>query len=188
MLIHKEQSLIEVFNSVKQELKLSTVDKKHPFRYTVLSTQGTHVRSRYVVLREIADNFQFIIYTDSRSRKVNELAKHNEAQLLFYHPKKQVQVVLTGYASILQHEEFSQQAWGKVQGPARKAYNTQKSPGEPIDKPTEGHLWREAMDDRYFAVITIDPKEIEVLQLNKSEHLRASFQYKNDWAGEWLVP
>lgn len=188
MLIHMDHSLMEVFEAVKQELKRATFDKKHPFRYTVLSTQSDHVRSRYVVLREIAHPFQFIIYTDNRSRKVKDLAKHNEAQLLFYHPKKQVQVILTGYTSLLQHEKFSNEAWSKVQGNAQRAYNTLKAPGTPINDPKDGHLWREAMDDEHFAVITIDPHQIEVLQLNRLEHIRASFQKSDDWKGQWLVP
>jgi len=188
MLIHQEQSLEEIFSDVKRELKRSTVDKKHPFRYCVLSTQGEHVRSRYVVLRDVVGDFELMIYTDSRSQKTHDISLNNEAQVLVYHPKKQAQVILTGYSKLLMRDELTAQEWKKVKGKAQRAYNTKLAPGTPIESLDEGHQWKEVIDDEYFAVITIRVSKLEVLQLNQSEHIRALFKRKNDWKGQWLVP
>ena len=188
MLIDQDQSLPEVLHQVQQELKRATADRKHPFRYLVMSTYGEHIRSRYVVLRAMEEDFKLFIYTDNRSRKIEDLKMQDNLQLLFYHPKKQVQVILTGKSTIHEQDSTTAQHWESVKGNARRAYNTVEAPGTVIASPTEGNHWKEEMNDENFAVIVIEPNALEVLQLNKSEHLRASFQLQDDWTGKWLVP
>ncbi len=188
MLINTHQELSDVFKEVKSEIRRATVDKKHPFRFVVLSTCGNYVRSRYVVLRAVDQDFRLAIYTDSRSEKIEDLITDPMAQLLFYHPKKQVQVLLTTEVEIHDKDELAKTHWKKVNGSAQKAYNSIDPPGTVVDNPTEGHRWKEQMDNEHFSVLILKPKELEVLQLNRSEHLRASFNIYNNWKGEWLVP
>ncbi|MEM6830901.1 MAG: pyridoxamine 5'-phosphate oxidase family protein, partial [Bacteroidota bacterium] len=98
MLISPKDELTTVFETVKHEIHRATLDKKHPFRFVVLSTFGSSISSRYVVLRKVSENFHPIIYTDLRSQKVGDIRSHKSIQLLFYHPQKRVQVVISGEA------------------------------------------------------------------------------------------
>lgn len=187
-LITLENSLAEVYEELIQEIKRATVDKKHPFRYVVLSTSGVHVRSRYVVLRALTEEQEMVIYTDNRSQKIEDIHENDRVQLLFYHAGKQVQLIVSGQVNIHANDEMAQSHWEKVKGNAQRAYNTEAAPGKEIQHPEQGHRWKEQMDDEHFAVLTIQPIEMEILQLNRSEHLRATFKSENDWQGNWLVP
>jgi hypothetical protein len=51
------------------------------------------------------------------------------------------------------------------------------------------YQWNEEMDNAFFTVIKVEPKSVEVLQLNGLEHIRASFlKREGDWQMGWLVP
>ena len=188
MLIKIEDDLKKVLKSVKQEVRRGALDRKHPFRYVVLSSFDTSINSRYVVLRQVDQSFNLIIYTDVRSKKILDINQNPQVQLLFYHPKKQVQVIISGKAVISTANNSVNHHWRNVNGNAKRSYTTAKPPGTLIQDPIEGHLWDESMEEQYFAVLTITPIKIEVLQLNKSEHLRALFSEDDNWAGTWLVP
>jgi len=188
MLIEKNHRLPEVFNNLKAELKRAAVDRKHPFRYCVLSTHGHEVNSRYVVLRKMTNDLEFLIYTDSRSQKIQDISINSEVQLLFYHPKKQTQLILSGKASLLSDDTLSKAEWCNVKGNAQRAYNTIEAPGTPIQAPHLGHRYKEQMNEQYFTVIKISAEKLEALQLNQSEHLRVKFEIGKNWEGQWLVP
>jgi pyridoxamine 5'-phosphate oxidase len=188
MLIEKHHPLPEIFDYIETELKRATIDRKHPFRYCVLSTYGRAINSRYVVLRKVNKDLELMIYTDSRSKKVSDISINDQVQLLFYHPKRQVQVIVTGKAHLCINDELTSVEWQHVKGNAQRAYNTIEAPGTPISSPQAGHDFKEHMDEAYFTVIKIKAEQLEALQLNQSEHLRLKFNINDDWGGQWLVP
>ena len=188
MLINDSHKLKDIFELVQEEMKRAVNDKKHPFRYLIFSSLGAKVRSRYVVLRSYQSDNSFVVYTDSRSSKVEEIRQNPEVHLLFYNSRKQVQVLVEGICDTENNPAIRQSLWLKVQGNAQKSYNTTLPPGAVITTPETGHQVKAEMDDEYFEVLNIQPVKIEVLQLNRSKHLRASFYKENNWEGSWLVP
>jgi len=190
--IEAHQSKEEIFRNIKKELLRATVDKRHPFRFTVLGSQGEKsVQQRYVVLRSIREKLHFIMYTDYRSDKCEELQQSSSSSLLFYHPTKKLQVRVTGEASIHRGDALARKEWDKVQGEAVSAYTSTKAPGSEINSPEESYEWTDPDDQNYFSVIRIKPHTIEALQLNRSEHLRIRFLLNEDQniqKAQWLTP
>ncbi|MGD1848998.1 MAG: pyridoxamine 5'-phosphate oxidase family protein [Salibacteraceae bacterium] len=188
MLIAPSDSLAEVWQTLKQELRRGAVDKKHPFRFVVMSTAGEGVHSRYVVLRQVQEDFGLVIYTDARSRKLPQLQADHRCQLLFYHPKKQVQVIVSASVDVHQNGSLFDVHLPKAQGYAARSYTTVLPPGTPIAKPKDGMQWDESTLAENFRVLVTQPYAVELLQLGRGEHLRARFHASDNWAGSWLVP
>lgn len=190
MLFNETDSLDAVWNTVKKELQRAALDKKHPFRFVMLSSSfENRPDARYVVLRKTEGDGCCYIYTDSRSQKVFQLAQQPACTLLFYHPQKRCQVKIQGRATIHRQDPVSKSHWANVQGEAQKAYQSSLPPGTPIENPAAAYAWEEATDSSYFTVIAIQAETIECLQLNGLRHLRAIFRKEeNDWSGNWLAP
>jgi general stress protein 26 len=187
MLITRRNNLDEVLEIIFDEIKRSVVDRKHPFRYLVFSSSAKNASSRYVVLRGIDSKGRLMIYTDGRSRKVEEIRKNNQVQLLFFHPRKKVQVIISGLASLADDSKTDGE-WESVQGYARKSYTTAKAPGTPVIKPEDAFDWDDELQSKYFRVILVDPFKVEILQLDGQEHLRAIYNKETEWKGSWVVP
>ena len=190
MLFHDQESLSEIFHTVRHELHRGVLDSKHPFRYVSLATQTDEdLDLRCVVLREIDDDLNFYIFSDARTRKVLHTDTNPKVALLMYHPSKRVQVRIKGLATIHRKDELSSKMWSKVQGEAKKAYNPRIAPGSRIANPEAAHQWPETMDDENFTVIKISPYYIDTLQLNTHEHLRVEFsKTEGEWDMNWIAP
>jgi len=188
MLIEEGYNLEKVLSTVKHEIARAAKDKRHPFRYAVLGTPGEALAMRYVVLRQVKENFDLVIYTDSRTRKVKQIERQPEVQVLLYHPSKKAQVIVTGKAQIHNQNETSKLHWQNVQGEGQKAYTSLRTPGVSIEDPSLAYEWNKNPGSENFAVIEVEPTTIEVLQLRGLEHLRAVFEKEHGWNGAWLVP
>jgi general stress protein 26 len=190
MLFHEQESLSEIFHSVRHELHRGALDHKHPFRYISLATQtAEELDLRYVVLREVDSDMNFYIFSDARTRKVLHANTNPKVAILFYHPKKRVQIRIKGEATVHQQDDISSAMWSKVQGESKRAYSPVVAPGSKIAHPEEAHQWPETMDDENFTVIKISPNYIDALQLNAQEHLRVEFCKNNDdWEMNWIAP
>lgn len=190
MLFTKENSLEEIFQSVKHELHRGALDAKHPFRFVTLATKSEKgVDARYVVLRSVDDALNFYLFTDARTSKVSQLISFPEAVLLFYHSDKRIQVKVIGKAEIKRNDEMTATFWSKIQVDARKAYNQVLAPGAAIQDPGEAFVWNDPLTDSNFALIQIRPIEIEALQLNGLEHLRVVMKSKDlSWDVSWIAP
>ena len=184
------KSLKANFEDIWALLKRAMADKKHPFRFLVLATSNTRAPGmRYVVLRKIDEAGHLILFTDQRSSKVTEIRINPEVTLLFYHPQARLQVRVEGRASLHHKDAVCREYWPMVQGETWKAYGSIKVPGEVIDRPDEAYEWDEDLAKELFTIIRIDPKRMEVLQLNGLTHLRAGFEkQEGEWSGDWLVP
>lgn len=190
MLFNRENSLEDIFQTIKHELHRGALDAKHPFRFVTLATQSKHgVDARYVVLRAIDEELNFYVFSDARTSKVGQLTLCPEMMLLLYHPSKRIQVKVSGKAEIKRNDEVTASFWSKIQGDARKAYNQILSPGTVIKNPEEAFAWKGTLTDSNFTVIKIIPIEIEALQLDGLEHLRVVFKLADkNWDKSWLAP
>jgi len=190
MLFAQENSLEEVFQSVKHELHRGALDPKHPFRFVTLVTKSENgVDARYVVVRSVDAELNFFLFTDDRTSKVAQLTSFPEMVLLFYHPAKRTQIKITGKAELRRNDGLSATFWSKVQGDSQKAYNQVVAPGTKLQNPEEAFVWNEPLTAANFTLIQVKPSKIEALQLNENGHLRASFTLgTNEWEKSWIAP
>jgi len=190
MLFNSKQSLSEIWIILSHELHRGALDSKHPFRYLTLATIGNNSPDqRTVVMRKVDEAFNFYFFTDSRTAKFTQIKENPQAEFLVYHPSKRTQIRVKGTIQIHHQNKLSQEMWSRVQGEARKAYNSILSPGSEIADPDLAYDWPAELDDRFFAVLQFIPERIEALQLNGLTHVRVSFsKTEGNWEGKWLVP
>ncbi|WP_373521364.1 pyridoxamine 5'-phosphate oxidase family protein [Aquiflexum sp.] len=195
MLFSSKDSLDDIFHAIQHELNRGALDSKHPFRFVSFATQGQEGPDvRFVVLRKIDKDFNFYFFTDARSSKVEQLMNSGNVSLLFYHPKRRVQVKVFGKVEIHQKNELSESFWFSVQGDSRKAYNSVLAPGAIISDPEKAFLWAEEMNDQHFCLIKFTALQVEGLQLNGLTHVRVQFKKTENthgdsfWSSTWLVP
>lgn len=176
-----------ILQQVKNELANGCVKKRHPFRYFTLGTlKNDRPRQRMVVLRKIRSDFGLLFYTDSRSCKVGELKKNPNVSALFYHPKKMMQLQITGEAFFEQDKDTLKKVWCSIPIHARRDYTTTMPPGYELGDldNLEYHV-----DQNFFCMIIIRPLQIDYLKLDKPYHQRVRFQKSDDgWSHTQLVP
>ncbi len=176
------------FKELTEELQRGISKKDHPFRYCTLGTVGADAtaRLRTVVLRRVSASLQLIFYTDRRSRKIDHIRENNTVCLLLYHPKKLLQLKITGRANIVSDPEQLKECWSSVQPASKKDYTTTSVPGSSISNPDAIEYLK---DKNHFAIVEIEPIKIEYLKLKRPNHLRIRFSKKDgEWDGEFLVP
>ena len=178
--------LDQILKDLKSEVRFGYLKKKHPFRYVSLaSIENAAPTQRTVVLRDATDDFDLIIYSDNRSNKVQQLDKNSKASLLFYHPKKLLQIKVEGHVELVRSGKAYENYWSRVQGVSQKDYITKHAPGTPIDQPD---LVDYKEDEHHFCVLKLIPETLEYLQLSRPNHIRARFDESNDWEGHYLNP
>jgi len=190
MILDFNKSKDDAWRDIKHEIHRGALDKKHPFRFIVLSTGDSgEIQSRWVVLRKVDDNLHCYIYTDKRTQKIDALKNNYKAHVLMYHDKKKIQIRCQGKVCIHHQNELSRNHWNNVQGIAKRAYTPGVAPGTLIGSPEQAHEWNMDLEDQYFSVLEFIPEEMDVLQLNKSEHLRMkATKTEGGWIKEWVAP
>jgi len=180
--------LTELFEELTQELRGAMVKRKHPFKYITLTTVGDTgmPRSRTVVLREVDESLNGIIFTDARTVKVEQLKRNPNACILAYHPKKMLQLRLNGRLIPINSDSERKRLFHKVSGNSLKDYTTTQIPGSTISNPDEVEYG--SRDKNHFLPLRFEPETIEYLRLKRPNHLRALFSKENHWKGQWLVP
>ncbi len=180
--------LQELFSELKLELRAAMHKKKHPFKYVTLSTvnEQNTPRSRTVVLREISESLECIIFTDSRSVKVSDVNSNENACILAYHPKKLMQLRLDGILVQIDDPDEIKRLFQKVSEKAIKDYTTLQAPGSAIENPDDVDYV--ARKENHFKPFRFIPHAVEYLRLKRPNHLRAIFKIENDWKGQWIVP
>lgn len=178
--------LQDILQQARNELINGYVKKGHPFRYFTFVTSKEHFpKARTVVLRKMKPNFEIVFFTDARSKKIEEIEKNLAVCALFYHPKKLLQIKISGKAHLINDEEVLKDLWSSIPENSRKDYTTNLPPGTPIKNPD----LVEYRSEHNFCAVTIKAEKIEVLQLKRPNHVRAVFEFKeNNWHGQFLVP
>lgn len=186
MLFSSKESPPEIWQSIKHELHRGALDPKHPFRYVNLGTiRQKYPQVRTVVLREVTQELDFLVFTDYRSEKVSEIQSAPMVALHFYHPKKMLQIRVEAKAEIHFQDELSERYWKGIPEARRSEYTGMLPPGNEISNP---ELSWEISDKSFFTVLKIIPQQVEALQLRREGHLRIVFEKGKDWKGQWLVP
>ena len=166
-------------------IQRGTVDRKSPFKLPALSTSTDNkVFQRIVVARRFIEHDQsLIIYTDYESQKYHQLKTNPSCSLLFWDPKKRLQVQVTGEASFLDNKI---DYWDKLSDTQKKDYVINPFPGTEISAADDYNY--DSAKSR-FEVISIQFKTLDILELAPSGHIRAkSILNKNEREDFWLTP
>lgn len=177
---------MNLFQQAKSELFRSNADKKHPFRYCQLSTLSEYPETRTVINRKIGLDFSVLIYTDSRTPKVQHIQTNNKVSALFYHPKKRLQIRVKGLASIIgkEHPDYLTHLQQVNQSPSLRDYTTLQPPGSPLE--TENVVLGTVL---YFTAILLEPLYLDILLLRREGHLRSDYFLEDgQWIERRLVP
>lgn len=175
----------DLLSLAQAELKRGKVDNKHPFRFCWLATLGKYPEIRTVVNRGLSVDWTLSVYTDSRSPKVEQIRQQPAVSVLFYHPKKQLQLRAYGEAQLpapgsAPYEEHLARC---SQGPSLRDYTTEQAPGSPLAAPLT------FTEELHFQLIQLPIIEIDVLLLNREGHRRSRYrQVMGSWQAQALVP
>lgn len=184
---------INLLEFAKQELIRSNADRRHPFRYFTLGTIDTFTNTpelRTVVKRHFNSDFEVFFFTDTRSPKVAQIKGNQNISAHFYHPKKQLQIRLKGIAELLSEDDvFYQNQLNTIQqSRSINDYMTLEAPGSPLEEANEEKSIKYGTA-LYFTVIRIRPSLLDILQLDRNGHLRATYSKQGeDWEEQLLVP
>ena len=189
-IIYLHHKLEQIPDLIFNELRKGALKKKHPFKKVVLTTVSNVIpKARWVVFRKLTSEGKIHIYTDGRSDKVKELKNNSNCSLLFYNNRQGLQIQFNCKAILHQKNELSNKYWNGVLGTSSENYTTLFPPGSTINNIEDGHEIINDIEDNHFALIEIDPLRMEVLQLSRVGHIRASFEkVLNEWKGTFLVP
>ncbi|MDC1377802.1 pyridoxamine 5'-phosphate oxidase family protein [Flavobacteriaceae bacterium] len=177
--------LDSILNECKEQWVSAKKKKNHPFRFFTLATLDNdgspHLRT--VVLRGFdSELLNFIVYTDLRSKKVNELKMDKRAQFLFYDPKRMLQIIV-GVSHI--ESNLDDFIYKSIPEQSKKDYAAVEVPGSKIKSPEKVQY---NFSKGHFTQLIFKAESIEYLRLKRPNHIRASFNLINNWEGNFIVP
>lgn len=171
-------------------LRRAAADVRSPFRQPVLSTVDANLlpHSRILVLREVSTEGYLIFFTDARTPKVEALRQNPRASLLFWDPRKQVQISMQANGIILEDDARLAGYRARVKGRAQQSYTTSLPPGTAVDAPEAARSCTDFETTNYFTVLEFRPVSLTVLELGP-EHLRfKAVKTADGWQANWVVP
>lgn len=191
--ITPESALEEISQFAEDQLFLGAVKKGHPYREMVLATlaEDGSPDLRTVINRGVSRNPLVVrAYTDLRSTKVRQLQKNDRATLLFWHPRKRVQVKLHTRVVIHHKDAIAMEIWQVMGSGGRGSYLTAEAPGTPMEKALGAAAQVDpSIGAGNFVVLDCRLYQMEVLQLRSGGHVRAQFEYDGTSArGSFVVP
>lgn len=194
-------SLEGVLDQVWAMLKRGVHRFYDPFHWPVLGTVGEDGCSqRSVILRQFRQPERILVcHTDSRAGKVQEISNTDRVSWHFYHPKKMVQVRITGPAELHSDDRFADGQWAATKITSRLNYCAVRAPGTPVDRPTSGlpdfllngvrAIQDSARGREHFTAISGRIESIDWLKLRVSGNRRARFEWEDDRLNAtWLIP
>jgi hypothetical protein len=197
----KGDTLDWVLDEVWKMLKRGVTHFNDPFHWPVLGTTGKDGCSlRTVILRELLLPDRILVcHTDSRATKALELYGSHRVSWLFYHPKKKVQVRITGQATLHTDDQIADDHWAATRITSRLNYCALQPPGTPVDKPSAGlpdfllnkipTLLESEKGRKNFMAIACRIDSIDWLILRILGNRRARFEwYENRLSATWLLP
>jgi hypothetical protein len=199
---------MERFSSLEQIHKMAwnlvfraAVSRNDAMRTPVMATtDGNRPHQRTIVLREVdVQREQLFFFSDIRTPKIQHLKSQSELNLLFWDPRKKVQIEMAGTGFVFSHNNKAKAFWEKLNIAGRSSYASEATPGTPVST-DQGYLpdfWADDMAleqtnfayDR-FAIIQMQVQHLDVLHLHDKGHQRAQFDKLADgnWASSWVVP
>ena len=175
-------NLANFIDSAIKHIQRGVVDRKSFFRNPVLaSTDGQNIFQRIVVMREF--NFEkksIVIFTDSKSQKVGQVLNHPKCNLLFWDPRKKLQISVQSKSHI---KKKNSHYWSKINDRQQKDYTVNPPPKSEI----KAHDDYEFSDQNRFTVIDLTFESMDVLQLSDQGHIRATHDFENN-TQSWVSP
>lgn len=194
------ETLSAVLDEVRARLAQAARDRRSPMHVPVVGTADGDLR--VMVLRGCAADLSALrLHTDARSPKVAAIAANPAINLLTYDPDARVQIRLRGTARVEIHGPVADAAWAEASAFARRCYMIEAGPGTRLDAPGSGLPAAVAgklpSADQLlparnnFAVILVEPVQLDWLHLAHAGHRRAQFTRAavgQEWQGAWVVP
>lgn len=126
-------------------------------------------------------------HTDRRSAKVAAITACPEVALLFWDPRRALQLRVCGTARLIADSAEVAAAWAAVPAGARVNYRTASAPGSAL--PFAGPAPEAGDGLANFTLIEVVAESLDLLWLGPGGHRRASWVRSPDgWAGGWRVP
>ena len=168
------------------------VRDRHSLAHTpVVSTLDVDGKpnSRCMVLRAVdRQKTTLVFHTDRRSIKANELKSSSQGAVLFYDPKRKIQLRLRCGLLLDTDSVETNERWGKMKEMSKVCYQSNLAPGDPISDPEQVQFLGEGFEN--FAILTATVKRLEWLYLSFRGNRRAIFDWSRTGGedGKWLVP
>lgn len=170
----------------------ATVDGKHAFRTVTLATANPDPEIRILILRDFDRHSRRIrLYTDFRSPKVEALQKNPKAALLFWDPKKRIQIRLQTTVAIQRQTELCKALWNRIPEYGKGDYSTPKSPGSPMSTLFKEDTQALNPDQAFqnFTLLDFTYHSIDLLKLDREGHQRWLYIWETDqWKSQSLTP
>lgn len=175
---------------------------KDAFHNMVVGNVNEHgVNLRTVVLRKVwTAKKQLAFYTDIRCGKWQDLEQQNKVSFLFYDAPANLQIRLSGTATLHHIDKIADDAWTDTKPGSRKVYMAEPGPSTIIPMPASGlSATLETTDPtpeeseggrKNFGVVVATVDWMEWLWLSSKGHRRAVFSNKADGSisQNWLIP
>ncbi|MGD8523389.1 MAG: pyridoxamine 5'-phosphate oxidase family protein [Desulfobacterales bacterium] len=197
----KWDTLDGVLNEIWKMLARGASRFNDPFHWPALGTTSEDgVSLRKVILRQftLADRL-LVCHTDARAEKVQEISNSARVSWLFYHPKRKVQLRISGPATLHADDEFADRQWAAAKITSRLNYCAIDPPGSAIETPSSGlpdflinkvpTLLDTERGRKNFMVIACRIDSIDWLVLSLLGNRRARFDWdENGLNARWLIP
>jgi hypothetical protein len=190
-----------VLNEIWKMLERGVTRFNDPFHWPVLGTTGKDGCSlRTVIFRQlILPDRILVCHTDARAAKSQEIGYSNQVSWLFYHPKKDIQLRISGIAELHTDDQFADDQWAATRITSRLNYCATQLPGTPVDKPSSGlpdfllnkipTLLESEKGRKNFMTISCRIDNIDWLLLSVLGNRRARFDWhENKLSSTWLIP
>jgi hypothetical protein len=199
--VDKGDTLDGVLKEIWKMLDRGAANYHDPFHWPVLGTTGKEgPQMRCVIFREFSLPDRILVcHTDARAAKVREISEDLNVSWLFYHPKRKVQLRISGHATLHVDDHFADRQWAATKLSSRLNYCATAPPGTPLESPSSGlpefllnkvpNLFETEKGRQHFAAISCRIDAIDWVVLRVSGNRRARFEW--DEAGlnaRWLIP
>lgn len=179
--------LSQLEQALWRELEAAPRDRSHGWRVASLATLGEdgEAQVRSVVLRDVdTAERSLVIYTDARSPKAAQLARHPRGQLLCWCPRRSWQLRMDVSAEVQTSGLDVSSRWARLKlSPGAQDYLSPVPPGTPL---ADVRPVVERASRNHFALIVARVHDIDWLELSEDGHRRALFAA--DGRRTWLQP
>jgi hypothetical protein len=197
----KWDTLDGVLNEIWKMLERGVSRFNDPFHWPALGTTAEDgVSLRAVILRQfISADRVLVCHTDARAEKIREISNFARVSWLFYHPKRKVQLRISGPATLHADDEFADRQWRAAKITSRLNYCAIDPPGTAIETPSSGlpdflinkvpTLLETQRGRKNFMVIACRIERMDWLVLSLLGNRRARFDWdENGLNAKWLIP
>ena len=141
-------------------------------------------RVRTVVFRGWHRENSMLIYTDKRTKKIEDLENNKNVEVLWLFLKSKYQFRFKGNAFTLQE---SSKEWESLSDKSKESWFW-PSPGKKVNKEFSKKTEKKLIKPNNFIVLSIDIFSVELLKLQKPIHKRFVWEEDNNWKSRELNP